>query len=118
MCIRDRLLTVSQYPFARTGETITTPAVFVKLFKGDWRSGAADYKEWVQTWYTPVEKPQWVRIMAGWQRIIMKHQYLSLIHISWMPRMPAKRAASSADKSAATSDGIPTACLLYTSRCV
>lgn len=27
------LLTVSQYPFARTGETITTPAVFVKLFK-------------------------------------------------------------------------------------
>ena len=69
------LLTVSQYPFARTGETITTPAVFVKLFKGDWRSGAADYKEWVQTWYTPVEKPQWVRNMAGWQRIIMKHQY-------------------------------------------
>ena len=68
-------LTVSHYPMVRPGETVMTPAVEAAVYEGDWRCGAAHYKKWTQSWDPIPEKPDWVKNMTGWQRIIMKHQY-------------------------------------------
>ncbi|MBO5273285.1 MAG: hypothetical protein J6I45_01585 [Clostridia bacterium] len=68
-------LTVSQYPLVVPGETVCTPSVDAAIYLGDWRCGAAHYKAWTETWAPMPEKPDWVKNMTGWQRIIMKHQY-------------------------------------------
>jgi len=73
----DLILSVSQYPMAVNGETITTPQTYVELFRGDWRCGTKQYRAWADsTWNkTRREIPEWVKSMTGWQRIILKHQY-------------------------------------------
>ncbi len=74
-CADALMLSVSHYPAVLAGETVTCGQTLVNLFLGDWRQGAACYRRWADTWYTPYQRPEWVTHLSGWQRIICKHQY-------------------------------------------
>ncbi len=68
--------TISNYPVATKGETITTGVTHVALLDGTWAKGSEVYSTWANsTWFVPTNKPLWVRELTGWQRIILKHQY-------------------------------------------
>lgn len=69
-------LAVSHYPHVVSGETVFPGKSVIGVFKGGWRSGSQCYRRWAEkTWYKPIERPDWVKHMTGWQRIILKHQY-------------------------------------------
>ena len=70
------LFNLSHYPAVRKGERVETGKSVIALFAGDWRDGAAFYKEWSEkTWIKAQRIPEWVQHITGWQRIILKHQY-------------------------------------------
>ena len=70
------LFNLSHYPAVRKGERVETGKSVIALFDGDWRDGAAFYKEWSErTWVREQQIPDWVQHITGWQRIILKHQY-------------------------------------------
>lgn len=74
--IKKLVLTVSHYPTAVSGETVSISNCVLALFDGDWRDGAAYYREFADsTWNTPSDRPTWVDNMTGWQRVILKHQF-------------------------------------------
>lgn len=67
---------VDHFPMARPGEKFTEPSTVIGLLDGDWRSGADIYREWADNNFFKVQpKADWVKNMAGWQRIIMRSQY-------------------------------------------
>ena len=67
---------LSHYPAVRRGECVETAQSVIALFDGDWRDGAAYYRDWSErTWRLPQRIPDWVRDITGWQRVILKHQY-------------------------------------------
>ena len=74
---QDRLvLTISHFPFARSGEKVSVDACFVALADGDWRVGSDIYGNYASShWYQPAPVPDWVRHVTGWQRIILRHQF-------------------------------------------
>ena len=73
----DRMsLALCHYPFAREGETVSIATCAVSLTEGDWREGSQRYRRFAdETFYKPHPRPQWVKDMHGWQRIILRHQY-------------------------------------------
>lgn len=70
-------LSISHYIAAQPGEQIHYGESVLALYEGDWRDGTAYYKAWADTaWYPdPHVRPEWVKEITGWQRIILKHQY-------------------------------------------
>jgi hypothetical protein len=64
-----------KYPFLGTGETFRSATFVVAPYVGDWHVAAKKYRDWSNTWFVPLEQPDWVRKMTGWQRVILKHQY-------------------------------------------
>ncbi|MBQ2709074.1 MAG: hypothetical protein IJF67_12485 [Clostridia bacterium] len=72
----ELMFAISHYPAVREGETVAIGRSVVALFEGDWRDGAAFYRDWAEkTWYREQQIPEWVKNMSGWQRVICKHQY-------------------------------------------
>lgn len=70
------ILTMSQMPYAQTGERLETMHSFVMLQKGDWRTGSDVYGNYARAhWYAPPVLPDWVKTLTGWQRIICRHQF-------------------------------------------
>lgn len=70
------MITVSHFPFAKKGESVNVTECFVSLNEGDWRTGSDIYGGYARkNWYTPPEKPEWVKNFTGWQRIILRHQF-------------------------------------------
>lgn len=68
-------LSLSHYPAVRKGETICCAPTLIALLTGSWLTGSALYRRWADSWYVVPEKPEWVKNMTGWQRIILRHQY-------------------------------------------
>lgn len=69
-------MAICHYPFVKTGERVSVPQSEVSLSEGDWREGSARYRAFVEkAFYRPLAKPQWVKDMHGWQRVILRHQY-------------------------------------------
>lgn len=69
-------MTISQFPALVKGERAHVGECVLTVFDGDWRDGAAYYKDWAsQTWYKEPRNLPWVKELTGWQRIILKHQY-------------------------------------------
>ncbi len=69
-------LALSFYPAATAGETVSYSGGVIGLLDGSWRAASALYRAWCdESWFVPLEKPEWIRNMTGFQRIIMKHQY-------------------------------------------
>lgn len=70
------ILAISHYVMAVENEQLESAHSIVSLNEGDWRTGSDIYGNWARnSWYSVPEKPDWVKNMTGWQRIIMRHQY-------------------------------------------
>ena len=67
-------LSVSVFPFCSPGEAAETAPIVVRPYAGTWHEAATYYRRWADTWYQPVERPEWVRDITGWQLVIMKQQ--------------------------------------------
>ncbi|MCI0422352.1 MAG: hypothetical protein L0312_24545, partial [Acidobacteria bacterium] len=65
----------SKFPFIQPGEIWESGAVIVSPHTGNWRVGAAKYRQWVSTWRRVREKPDWVQKMKGMFLVILKQQY-------------------------------------------
>lgn len=69
------ILSISHYPAAVNGEHIICGETHVTVFE-NWIEGSAYYSDWARkAFYNPYDKPDWVKKMTGWQRVICKHQY-------------------------------------------
>lgn len=70
------ILSICHYPLARKGEKVQTGSCVLALSEGDWREGSDRYGAWArETFFVPAKKPEWVKHLAGWQRVILRHQY-------------------------------------------
>lgn len=65
---------MERFPFLASGCEYAENNI-VTAFVSDWTDGCALYRKWADTWYKPPEVPVHLRRMAGWQRIIMRHQF-------------------------------------------
>lgn len=70
---------MARYPFLGGGDTWTCDSLVVSAFAGDWFKGAEKYRKWADSWFVPPEIPEFIRNGAGWQRIILRHQYGELL---------------------------------------
>jgi hypothetical protein len=74
-------LTLAGFPALTAGETERMAPHVLAVWPGDWRRGADAYRAFITSaFYHPQVPPDWVRAMAGWQRIIMKHQYGEILY--------------------------------------
>ncbi|MGP6178264.1 DUF6259 domain-containing protein [Microbacterium sp. A196] len=62
-------------PSARQGQTFEIPQNIIAWLPGDWRTGAAYYRAWADTWYTGPVRQEATAELDGWQRLIMRHQF-------------------------------------------
>jgi hypothetical protein len=64
------------YPCLSSGESWTSGRYIVSAHCGDWHVAADKYRAWSeQTWWTAPDVPQWMQLMKGWLRVIIRHQY-------------------------------------------
>lgn len=62
-------------PISPTGDgSFRTPPVTVEVRRGTWRDAVVAYRQWADSWYTGPASDEFAQL-AGWQRVIMKHQY-------------------------------------------
>lgn len=67
---------LSKYPHCFAGEKWSNDTNILSPYSGTWHKAADKYGNWVRaTWWDRREKPQWIKEMKSWQRIIFKHQY-------------------------------------------
>ncbi len=68
----------AKHLFLRPGESITIDGYVLSAYIGSWHAAADKYRAWVDQWYRPLPKPDWltcdVGAFRGWQRLIMKQQ--------------------------------------------
>lgn len=64
-----------KYPFLSPGQKTRIEGYVTSPYSGSWHVAANKYRTWADTWYRPVEKPHNIKLMKGWQRVILKHQY-------------------------------------------
>lgn len=74
-------MTISSFPALRKGETERLAPHVLAAWRSDWRKGAETYQSFIKSaFYRPKDPPEWVKRMAGWQRIILKHQYGEILY--------------------------------------
>lgn len=74
------IYTISSYPAVNPGERIIYDDFVLAGFEGDWRMGCDFYRKWADSqWNQPIRK-ECIKHIAGWQRIILKHQYGEIFH--------------------------------------
>lgn len=84
-----------KYPFLDQGKSWRVTGYVLSPYSGDWHVAARKYRAWANSWYKPVRKPEWVRQMTGWQRVIFKHQYGEILHpYTEIPKIAADGLAS------------------------
>jgi hypothetical protein len=84
-----------KYPFVDRGGSWQVTGYVLSPYSGDWHVAAHKYRAWANSWFKPVRKPEWVRQMTGWQRVIFKHQYGEILHpYTEMPQIAADGLAS------------------------
>jgi len=67
-----------KYPFIKKGESYQTAPFVVSPHMGDWRVSAKKYAKGA-TWFKPGPKPDFIKKMNGWHRIILRHQYGTIL---------------------------------------
>lgn len=87
----DLLLSMSHYPAARCGETLSFGEASLLIFEGDWRRMSEYHRAWFEENISKnivPDRPLWVEEMSGWQRVILKHQYGEIFfRYSDLPRL-------------------------------
>ena len=66
---------LAKYPSLKQGGTWRQDGYVTSPYTGDWHVAARKYRAWADTWFRQREQPEWVKLMTGWQRVILKHQY-------------------------------------------
>jgi hypothetical protein len=64
-----------KYPYLQQGQATHIDGYVISPYSGTWHTGAKKYRAWANRWFNVVDKPEPIRTMKGWQRIILKHQY-------------------------------------------
>lgn len=67
---------ICQYPFLKSGESFTTPAIAYAFLEGDWHTCSKYYRKWmddVYGWQIP-QRPKWAQEFEGWLRCIFRVQ--------------------------------------------
>ena len=62
-------------PFLAAGNQVTYESFVISAHTGTWHKGVDRYRTWAEKWFKFREKPEAVKNMNGWQRIIMRSQY-------------------------------------------
>ena len=62
-------------PFLAAGNQVTYENFVISAHTGTWHKGVDRYRTWAEKWFKFREKPEAVKNMNGWQRIIMRSQY-------------------------------------------
>lgn len=90
--------TLVKYPFLNPGERCRITGYRVAPVSGSWHRAADHYRCWCDTWMKIPEKPESVRTLTGWHRLIMRHQYgETLFHYRELPRILASGLAAGID---------------------
>lgn len=80
--------TLVKYPFLRPGQSVSIAGYRLAPVAGDWHAAAALYRAWCDSWMKIPEKPESVRNLNGWHRLIMRHQYgKQLYHYRELPKI-------------------------------
>ena len=66
---------MAHYPFTATATVWKSPPIVAVPYSGKWIRIAEKYRQWADSWYVPPQVPQHVATSAGWERIILHHQY-------------------------------------------
>ncbi len=66
---------MAHYPFAGTDTVWESPPIVAVPYSGKWIWIAERYRRWADSWYVPPQVPPHVATSAGWERIILHHQY-------------------------------------------
>jgi hypothetical protein len=62
------LISWTLFPHLDAGQTLETPTVAIEFHDGDWRHGAAIFKQWFRThWPAPAGRPSWMRQEQAFQ---------------------------------------------------
>lgn len=72
-------LAMAKYPFLNAGESKKYPEYVVSPHAGDWHIGAKKYRKWADSWFDCKPAPKSFAESNGWQRLIMRHQYGTVI---------------------------------------
>lgn len=67
-------LSIGLLPFCGPGEEASTAPVVIRPYAGTWHEAATRYRNFAETWYSPVPRPAWVSDIGGWQLVILKQQ--------------------------------------------
>ncbi len=69
-----------KYPFLPPGQKFASAEFVLSPYSGTWHVASKKYRAWVNTWFSVPQRPEWVRRMTGWQRIILKTQFGEVLH--------------------------------------
>ena len=68
-------LAMSKFPYLKPGESQTLPTFVLSPHVGDWHVSGKKYRKWADTWYKKMPAVKSVMEMNGWQRVILRQQY-------------------------------------------
>ncbi len=72
-------LAMVKYPFIKSGESYQTAPFLVSPHSGDSRVSAKKYAK-NATWRKIPNRPDFIKKMKGWQRMILRHQYGTILY--------------------------------------
>ena len=72
---------MAKYPFLKSGESKKFADFVISAHAGDWHVSAKKYRKWAEnSWYKHVPIGETYKKSNGWQRIILRHQYGSVLY--------------------------------------
>ncbi len=63
-----------RYPYARGGQSWTSPEFVLSPHRGDWHRSADKYRIWLEGWQAKREKAAWAGNTNGFCHLILRHQ--------------------------------------------
>jgi len=63
-----------KYPDCLPGETWSNNSNVIAPYNGSWHQTSRLYRTWADTWWAHNTPPLWVKMMPGFQRVILRHQ--------------------------------------------
>ena len=67
-------VSLKHHPYCVPGERWEGPPTVLMPYAGPWYVAARHYRQWAQSWWAPLPKPQWAQDSNGWLLAILKQQ--------------------------------------------